>query len=215
MIVTNQCKQKCLDQDERRFYLGVPITELSKHSTQEQTTLNNINTKTEVFYLSSLFSFFPSHWSLMNCGRDAQFRSKRNEILAYKIRSMISINHFKLACSSVLIVIIMARSIKLFHRIQKIYRTLGIESNPNCSLSKYRKFIVIMAIVSVLLALTTFILFDAETTTEYAACSSASIMVFAILCFFVINLFKINDITKLIQKFEDFIEMSEHFNHMV
>lgn len=107
----------------------------------------------------------------------------------------------------------MALQIKLFRRIQKIYRMTGIypssESSQN-SILNLRNVMALTSITILLIASTAFTLFEAKSTAEYSAGSSASITVFTIIILFVINLFEVKNIIKLIGKFEDFIEQSEN-----
>lgn len=69
-----------------------------------------------------------------------------------------------------------------------------------------------MGLVLLFIASFAFALFEAQSMKEYATCLSASVMVFTNIVFYLINMKEMKNITKLIQKWEDFIEASRHSN---
>lgn len=117
----------------------------------------------------------------------------------------------------------MARSIKLFEKIQKICQMIGLyqapsQLNQNDS-SNCKKFIVIMSLAFLLIATIAFMLYEAQTIEDYVAGFLTSTLAITILAYFLIFAVEIKNIIMLIGKFEDFIEMSKpsqdqqcHFN---
>lgn len=63
--------------------------------------------------------------------------------------------------------------------------------------------------IYIIIASIAFILFESRSIEDYATGFSTSIMVFTVLVFFIINILELENITDLIRKFEDFIEMSK------
>lgn len=101
---------------------------------------------------------------------------------------------------------IMARSIKLYRWIQRMYRKIGIYPS-----SKWKKFIIFMTMVNLLIASIAFILFGGQTTAEVAIAFSSSLLSITVIVFFLVTAVEIKNIIKLIEKFENFIEISKHF----
>lgn len=109
----------------------------------------------------------------------------------------------------------MPHSIKLFRWIRKMYRIIGIypvsKSKQN-ALTKWRKLIIFMSLMTMLTASNAFILFEAETTAERATGFSTSALVSAILVFFLILMLEVKNIIKLIRKFEDFVRKNKRLD---
>lgn len=110
-------------------------------------------------------------------------------------------------------VVIMVRPRKLFRWIRKLHKMAGIypssKSNQIFS-SNCKKFIVLLAMLSLFISSFTYALFEADSTKDYAASLSVSIMVLTNVVFFLINMKEMKNIMKLVQKLEDFIEISKY-----
>lgn len=62
---------------------------------------------------------------------------------------------------------------------------------------------------------TAFAIFEAQSSAEYALGISTSIEMSIVMIFFLLNMFEMKNIIKLIEKFEDFIELSKYSNEIV
>lgn len=118
----------------------------------------------------------------------------------------------RLAFSNSLISFVnMDRPLKLFRFSQKLYQRIGIyppQSNQNHSFnSKNVFFICVMAhIVSFVGA---FFLFKAKRLDEYALSFYFAVSAVSTIFYYITNIYQIDNILKLIEKFEEFIGKSE------
>lgn len=104
--------------------------------------------------------------------------------------------------------------IKLFRYVQKYYRTVGI--HPPSKDHQYppingRNPFGLMLLICMIAATFGYFVFKASTIEEYGMSFFSSFYMVNILVLFIVNSLKIRSILNLIQKFEDFIEMSEYY----
>lgn len=87
------------------------------------------------------------------------------------------------------------------------------QSNQN-ALSKCKMSVFLLFYMFAFMESTAFALFEAQSSAEIATGISTSIEMSTVMVLFFLNMMKMKNIIELIGKFEDFIEMSKHLNHM-
>lgn len=107
----------------------------------------------------------------------------------------------------------MPNAIKLFHLLQKFYKSLGLDIQPNrldlkCSLNLKNIFIFIFP-MHLFISSVAFFLFKAQTADEYSVSFFVSITTFFATMNFLTIARKMANILMLIGKYEAFIENSE------
>lgn len=124
---------------------------------------------------------------------------------------------------SLVLTVIMTRTMQIFQNIRKVNHQLGINwpsiSNQQSSPFNWKiLFNLLCMIVSFTLQIS-FLLFKADSALEYATCFFACAIALANILFLLTNLVEMENITKLIENFEKFIDTSKflldknfHFN---
>lgn len=105
----------------------------------------------------------------------------------------------------------MAGSKKLFQFVQKLFKILGIrppQKNETLSFNS-RNLFFLFCYAQLFLSMIAFFLFKAKTMLEYGSSFFMFITQFIIALFFLILMWRITNILKLIAEFEQFIEKSE------
>lgn len=105
----------------------------------------------------------------------------------------------------------MAHAVKLFLATQLFYKALGIyPTKPNQKYSfDMMSFFVLLSMLVMLISTAAFFFFKAETTQEYSDTFYVSSSEFTFIVCFLINIWKMTNILKLIAKYEEFVQNSK------
>lgn len=99
-------------------------------------------------------------------------------------------------------------AMKLFRRVQMYFRVFGFHApssaNQNCKLSR-KNWCVLFVYVGMFVSVSGYLIFKASTVYEYGISFLTSITLIHILADFVIIIWEIANISKIIEKYEDFI----------
>lgn len=118
-----------------------------------------------------------------------------------------------LLCFSLMLIVAMARPIKLFQFTQKLYHSFGIyptQSDENLSFNIKNGFVIfVLAQMSIFVG--AFFVFQAKRLDEFGASFHISVTSIATLFYFITAMYQMENILKLIVKFEEFIGNSKCF----
>lgn len=113
----------------------------------------------------------------------------------------------------------MASKIKLFQSVQKCNRSMGIYPHPSKSNRKWTfnaiNLIFLIGFAQMTITSAAFSFFQAESTIEYGGCFYIAITETGSTSYYLIQMWQINNLLKLIEQFEDFIENSEFCFHSI
>lgn len=116
----------------------------------------------------------------------------------------------------------MASPIKLFHTFQKFYKTMGLDTDGVSNQSRrsknllgsikstklWKNLFFIISTLQLSISSTTLFLIDAQTADQYGLTFYVSITTFCALVNYLAITFKLNEISMLITKYEQFISKS-------
>lgn len=109
----------------------------------------------------------------------------------------------------------MSGKIELFNQIQKIGHLIGIRQVPSQSnrniLPNGRRIVVYASLTYLLIATIAFVHYEAQTVEEYVGGFLTATLAITVLAFYAVLVWESKNITVLIGKIEDFMEMSEPF----
>lgn len=105
-------------------------------------------------------------------------------------------------------VAIMDGPIKLFQNVQNFYHTMGIKSNQYFSLNAKKLFFLLFITLGGI-SVTAYFIFEAKTIEEYGNSFYSAISNLYTLVDFIVTVWRMPDILKLIEKCEKFIENSK------
>lgn len=138
----------------------------------------------------------------------ATWHARSNNTFDYFVTSYL--NNFKRNSTSINLDTAMSSSVKLFQFLQGSYRRIGFHPSKSDRIPfNWKNVFIFLPILQLFISTSAFFLFKADSVFEFGTGFYAAITSLFTLIVFLIELWKIPDILKLIGNLENFIEKSE------